>query len=195
MFSSITGKGAALSAGAAALTAVLAACGSSTATAGSGSASSSGSTSSSSAAAASGSSSSDPLRVSTTSLGKILVDSQGRTVYLFKADSPGHSVCNAACLHFWPIVAAPAGLIPSMAGITAKLGTTTATNGQKMLTADGWPLYTFVGDHAAGDVKGQGLTNFGGAWLVLTPAGQAITGKAPASKPSTSSSGGGGGGY
>ena len=69
------------------------------------------------------------LHVATTSLGKVLVDSQGRTVYMLTADSPNHSSCSAACLAYWPPVA-PGKSAPT---VTAKVSSTTTTGGQNML--------------------------------------------------------------
>jgi predicted lipoprotein with Yx(FWY)xxD motif len=134
------------------------------------------------------------LGVASTSLGSVLVDSQGRTVYLLTADKPGQSTCSAQCLAFWPPVSAPAGSkVPPVNGVSAPLAATKATNGASMVTAGGWPLYTFAKDKAPGDVNGQGKKSFGGTWYVVSPAGKAVTAAAK-SAPSTSS-GGAGGGY
>src|SRR5674476_520499 len=92
------------------------------------------------------------LGVATTSLGPVLVDGKGLTVYLLTSDSPGHSACSAACLAYWPPVAGPAPA--SVKGVTAPLSVTKATSGTSMVTAGGWPLYTFVKDGAPGDVTG-----------------------------------------
>src|SRR5665647_576932 len=86
------------------------------------------------------------LGVATTPLGPVLVDSKGFTVYLLTADTPGHSSCDAQCLQFWPLVSAPAGAaVPTVQGVNAALSVTKATSGASMLTAGGWPLYTFFG--------------------------------------------------
>jgi predicted lipoprotein with Yx(FWY)xxD motif len=118
----------------------------------------------------------DSLKVATTSLGPVLVDSKGQTVYLLTSDTPGHSKCNATCLKFWPPVLAPAGAsVPSISGISAPLAVTKTTSGASMLTAGGWPLYTFLKDKAPGDVKGQGKKSFGGIWYAVSPSGVAVT--------------------
>jgi len=132
------------------------------------------------------------LGVVTTSLGPVLVDSKGMTVYLLTADKPGQSSCAADCLQFWPAVPAPSGKAPSVAGVSAPLDVTKATSGVSMLTAGGSPLYTFSGDRAPGDVTGQGMVNFGGTWWVVSPSGTAVKAP-PASAPATDSGGGGGG--
>jgi len=134
------------------------------------------------------------LGVATTSLGPVLVDSKGLTVYLLTADTPGHSSCSTQCLEFWPLVPAPAGTgVTAVPGISAALSTAKATSGASMLTAGGWPLYTFVKDKAPGDVTGQGVKTFGGTWYAVSPSGTAVT-SPPAGAPKTTISGGGGGG-
>jgi predicted lipoprotein with Yx(FWY)xxD motif len=168
-------------AGVAAMALFVAACGNSDGT--------TSSTTPTSSSSATPSSSGAVLGVASTSLGDVLVDGQGLTVYMLTADSPSHSSCSSECLEYWPPVAAPAsGSVPSISGINAKLGVTNATNGDSMLTANGWPLYTYTGDQAPGDVNGQGVQTFGGTWYVLSPAGEPIT-----SAPSSTDSGGGGG--
>jgi predicted lipoprotein with Yx(FWY)xxD motif len=165
--------------GAVVIALLVAACGSSSSSSGSRPSSSDSSTSGSSGAV---------LGVASTSLGQVLVDGQGLTVYMLTADSPDHSSCSSDCLAYWPLVAAPSGgSVPSISGISANLGVTQATNGQSMLTANGWPLYTFASDEAPGDVEGQGAQTFGGTWYALSPAGQPIK-----TAPSSTDSGGGG---
>jgi len=135
------------------------------------------------------------LGVATTSLGPVLVDSKGLTVYLLTSDTPRHSSCSVQCLAYWPLVPAPAGAaVPKVQGISAVLSVTKATSGASMVTAGGWPLYTFVKDKAPGDVTGEGVKAFGGTWHAVSPSGVAVT--APATKaPATTSAGSGGGGY
>ena len=106
-----------------------------------------------------------------TSLGMIIVNSQGRTVYDFAADTTSASTCTGACATAWPPVPAPATLPASLPGVTGKLGTTSGAGGVRQLTIAGHPVYTFSGDSAAGQTKGQGLTAFGGLWTVVSPAG------------------------
>jgi predicted lipoprotein with Yx(FWY)xxD motif len=138
----------------------------------------------------------DVLGVATTPLGPVLVDSKGLTVYMLTADSPGHSTCSAQCLQFWPLVPAPAGsLVPMVSGISAALATTKATSGASMVTAAGWPLYTFVKDAAPGDVTGEGVKTFGGTWYAVSPSGTPVTAPAKTAPATSSSSGSGGGGY
>ena len=123
-------------------------------------------------------------------LGKMLVDSHGRTLYLFQADKGTKSACTGACAASWPPL--PASDQPTAgAGTASMLATTKRSDGEPQVTYNGHPLYRFAEDQSAGDTNGQGVNAFGGLWYVVSPAGSQIT-----SKPSTSSSGGGGrGGY
>ena len=145
-------------------------------------------------AGATTSASGDALGVATTTLGPVLVDSRGFTVYLLTADTKGHSTCSAQCLQYWPLVPARAGTGTAPAqGISTALATTKATSGASMVTAGGWPLYTFVKDTAPGQVAGEGIKTFGGTWYAVSPSGTPVM--APAkSAPSTTSSGGSGAG-
>jgi predicted lipoprotein with Yx(FWY)xxD motif len=126
------------------------------------------------------------LAVSSGSLGKTLVDSQGRTLYLFEKDTGTMSTCSGACATDWP--PAPASAHPKTgSGVDAALvGTTTRSDGSKQLTYGGHPVYRYVGDSAAGDTNGQNVNAFGAEWYVVSPAGKKVVGEA-----STTSNGGG----
>ncbi len=139
------------------------------------------------------------LSVASTSLGRVVVDSRGFTVYMLTADSPGKSSCSSDCLSYWPPVAAPASGTPTAPNITAKVDETTTTTGSKMLTVGGWPVYTYVQDTAPGAVTGQGVTSFGGTWYAIGADGKPIQGpsgsSSPSPNPSPSPSGSSSSGY
>ena len=120
------------------------------------------------------------LKAAGTDLGKVVVDSGGRTVYVFDKDVPdaGTSACTAACLAKWPPVTAPAGKLTAD-GVTGKIATITRDDGSKQVTLGGMPLYLYSGDSQAGDVTGQAV---GGIWWAVSPDGAKITG-APAVVP------------
>lgn len=126
------------------------------------------------------------LKVHSTSLGKVLVDRRGHTVYMLTADSAGHSTCNASCLAYWPPVSVSGSVPQHLPGISATIGTAALTSGGRTVTAGGWPLYTFVKDTEAGDVYGQDITNFGGTWYAVSPAGQPVKTTAPSESGSSS---------
>ena len=116
------------------------------------------------------------IDVADSHLGKILVDSQSRTLYVFKADSGTTSACFGACASAWPPLRTAS---PPTVGGGAKVSlaaTTARSDGEPEVTYNGHPLYRFAGDQRAGDTNGQGLTAFGGEWLVLSPAGDAVVG-------------------
>jgi predicted lipoprotein with Yx(FWY)xxD motif len=119
-------------------------------------------------------------------LGTVLVDSQGRTIYLFEKDSGTKSSCFGGCATSWPPVRA-SGKPTAGSGLNASLvGTTPRSDGQAQITYNGHPLYLFAGDQSAGQTNGQGLTEFGGNWFALGTDGNPVT-----TKPSTPSSSGG----
>ena len=126
--------------------------------------------------------------VANSSLGSILVNSTGHTVYLFKADSATMSACTGACATAWPPLLAN-GTPTAGTGLTAsKLGTITRSGGTRQVTYNGHPLYMFIKDTKPGQTTGQGVTAFGAAWFALTPSGS------QASAPASSSGSGGGSG-
>jgi predicted lipoprotein with Yx(FWY)xxD motif len=131
------------------------------------------------------------LKLRNTSLGKILVDAKGRTLYAFGHDKKDKSRCSGQCAANWPPASSPKK--PTVAkGITkSKLKVIKRGDGTKQLSYNGHPLYRYVGDGKPGDTNGENITAFGGIWDVLSKAGKRIT-KAPSS---SSGGGGGGGGY
>ncbi len=133
--------------------------------------------------------------VSKSSLGSILVDSTGRTLYLFKADVGMHSVCAGACTLKWPPLLAT-GKASTGAGLTvSKLGAITRSDGTRQITYNGHPLYLFVKDRKPGDVKGEGVIAFGAAWFALSPSGNQVSAPAHSSASRGSSGGGGSSSY
>ncbi len=131
-------------------------------------------------------------------LGTIVTDGNGFTLYRFDHDTaqPSMSNCNDACSALWPPVVASG--TPQLKGIDSKLvGTVTRADGSKQITLNGWPLYRYSPDSKPGDTKGEG---FAGIWFASTPTGgkataQAPTTTTPPSSPSPSGGGGGGNGY
>jgi predicted lipoprotein with Yx(FWY)xxD motif len=124
-------------------------------------------------------------------LGTILVDSQGRTLYLFQKDSGTKSSCFGACASAWPPLR-DSGEATVGSGLNAALvGTTSRSDGMSQVTYNGHPLYLFSGDAKPGDTAGEGSTAFGGAWLALNSSGDQATAQASSGSTVPSSSGGG----
>ena len=108
------------------------------------------------------------------SLGSILVDSRGRTLYLVEADKAGRSACSGGCAALWPPLPAT-GTPHGGPGVQAgKLGTIARSGGGRQVTYNGHPLYTFAGDAKPGDTAGQALDQFGAEWYVVNPRGDKI---------------------
>ncbi len=99
-----------------------------------------------------------------TSLGTVLVDGAGLTLYVFTADSGGTSACTGDCAAKWPPLAGAAAPVLGTGLDAAAFDTITRDDGSAQVTFHGLPLYRFAGDKAAGDVTGQGL---GGKWYVV----------------------------
>lgn len=108
-------------------------------------------------------------------LGTHLVDSQGRTLYLWLADKGAKSTCSGACAQAWPPSIAKGRVKATHGAKSTLLGTTTRSGGAKQVTYNGHPLYRYAGDGKAGQTNGQGNTGFGAAWYVVSPAGSRIT--------------------
>lgn len=105
-------------------------------------------------------------------LGSFLVDSKGMTLYLYTKDTPNTSNCYDKCATFWPPLLTTGNAVAGDGVDASKLGTTNRTDGAVQVTYNGWPLYYFQKDKAAGDVTGQGS---GSVWYVLSAAGDMIT--------------------
>lgn len=132
------------------------------------------------------------VRVARTSLGSVLVDAQGRTLYELSADRPGAPACTGSCLGIWPPLELATGVRTPSAGpgVSVPLGVLDRPGGRPQVTAKGMPLYTYAGDTGPDQVNGQGIRTFGGTWYAVTPSGAPVT--AAGASPSPSSSGGGG---
>ncbi len=114
-------------------------------------------------------------------LGPVLVDGQGIALYLYQTDRQGTpSRCYGICSVQWPPDTLPTGVARPVAGPGVEprlLGTAPRTDGTTQITYNGWPLYFWPPDRTPGTATGQGLTNAGGLWYVLDPAGNAVVTK------------------
>ncbi len=124
------------------------------------------------------------LTIRKTKIGYVLANARGYTLYWYSKDvkGSGSSVCTGGCLSVWPAVT---GKPAAVSGIKLNgiLGTITRPGGIVQATYNGYPLYTYVGDHGPGDTKGDGV---GGVWHVIT--GNVLT-SSPSSSGRSSSSG------
>jgi predicted lipoprotein with Yx(FWY)xxD motif len=110
------------------------------------------------------------ITLADSSLGKVIVDSNGLTLYAFLKDTAGTPTCAGACATAWPAAIAT-GTPTAGAGITGALTTVALPDGSKQLKLGDWPLYRFSGDAAKGDTNGQGT---GTLWYVVGADGKPI---------------------
>ena len=140
------------------------------------------------------------VKTASSSLGTILVDPNGKTLYAFMPDTATMSACTGSCAMLWPPLTVTGAPVAGT-GVTASMLTTIMGASGTQVVYGGHPLYTFMNDTAPGQTNGQGFAN--GLWHVVSPSGQIVTSSAPATTPTTASSGsgsgsgssGGGGGY
>jgi predicted lipoprotein with Yx(FWY)xxD motif len=115
------------------------------------------------------------LAVADSSLGQIIVDGEGKTLYMFQPDEAGTPTCYDECAANWPPLLAddPASVTVGTGLDASKLSVVDRTDGGKQLKYGNWTLYYFANDAAAGDVNGQGINE---VWYVLAPSGEPIKG-------------------
>jgi predicted lipoprotein with Yx(FWY)xxD motif len=177
-----------LSIPAVAVSLLIAACGSS-----SSSKTTSSATSAQPAAQTSTSASSTVVKTASNSLGTILVNGQGMTLYHLSGEQNGHFICtSSACVSVWhPLTVASAGA-PS--GGVASLGTVKRPDGTMQITYKGTPLYTFAQDQRPGETKGQGIKDVG-TWSVVTTSTAGTPPSTSNTPPASTEESSGGGGY
>jgi predicted lipoprotein with Yx(FWY)xxD motif len=111
------------------------------------------------------------VEVEASDLGDIVVDAEGRTLYVFLADEGSESTCYDDCEAAWPPLTVEGEPVAGEGIDASLLGTSERTDGSAQVTLDGHPLYYFGQDAAPGDVNGQGV---GDVWYVVSPAGAPI---------------------
>ena len=114
------------------------------------------------------------VAVKTSKLGRILVDGDGRTLYLFERDTGTTSTCSGACATGWPPLLTSGAPQAGSGASASLLGTTTRADGKTEVTYHGHPLHYFAGDGKSGDSNGEGVKAFGAEWYVLSPAGDKV---------------------
>jgi predicted lipoprotein with Yx(FWY)xxD motif len=122
------------------------------------------------------------VNVASSGLGNILVDAQGRTLYLFGQDTGTTSTCTAACTMAWPPLRATGPLTAAGGADAALLGSSPRSDGAAQVTYNGHPVYTFIKDQQPGDTNGEGVTAFGGSWFAVSPTGTQV---GPPAAPTT----------
>jgi predicted lipoprotein with Yx(FWY)xxD motif len=120
-----------------------------------------------------------PVKVSSakvSGLGEVLVDGEGKTLYVFAPDEGREVTCEGSCATVWPPLKLQAGQKAKAAGKVeaSLLGSAPDPEGGEVVTYAGWPLYAFVSDSEPGQAAGQAIDLNGGYWYVITPQGQVV---------------------
>ena len=134
----------------------------------------------------SGNSASSGATVNTaaTSKGTVLAGPTGVTLYTYAKDSDATSACGGGCATAWPPLTVPAGQAPTAGpGVARTLATLTRADGTVQVTYNGWPLYYWKGDKAAGDVTGDGVNSFAVATPTIAAAPMGAPSASPSGKP------------
>jgi len=116
------------------------------------------------------------VSAASSSLGKIIVDGRGRTLYLFEKDTRGHSACSGTCAMYWPPLITRGKPVAGHGLKKSLLGTIRRANGARQVTYAGHPLYRYALDTKPGQTNGEGLQDFGAGWDALSAAGKKIEG-------------------
>jgi predicted lipoprotein with Yx(FWY)xxD motif len=111
------------------------------------------------------------VRVAKTKLGRILVNGQGRTLYLYMKDRGAKSACSRRCSQVWPPATVSGAPTAGPGVAAAKLTTTRGADRRRQLVYNGHPLYTLTADVRPGQINGEG---FLGTWYVVSAAGNRI---------------------
>ena len=130
---------------------------------------------------------------SVSGFGSVVVDGNGRTVYILTSGGRTNLPCTDAsgCTKVWPDLPLPDGVTAAKAGTgiqTSLLGTKKLSDGETYPTYNGWLMYEYAADSGPGQANGQGIQSFGGTWYVLSPSGNPIT-------TTSGAASGGGSGY
>ncbi len=125
-------------------------------------------------------------------LGTVLVNGDGRTLYLFQSDSGSTSSCVDTCAGTWPALTTSGDASATSGADASMLGTTSRSDGSTQVTYNGHPLYTYSGDMAAGQANGEGFNEL---WYAVTTQGTPAMAKTGGGGYGSGGSGGGSGGY
>jgi predicted lipoprotein with Yx(FWY)xxD motif len=110
-------------------------------------------------------------------VGAVLVNAEGHTLYTFAPDQHAKVTCVSSCAAVWPPLKLASG--ETAAGSpqlkASLLASDPDSEGGRVVTYAGWPLYTYAADGAAGQDNGQAIEANGGRWYVIAPSGKVIT--------------------
>ena len=116
------------------------------------------------------------LKLRKTSVGTILVNGRGFTIYAFTKDGRNRDNCAkiSGCLSVWPVVGGASKPVLGPGVKHSLVGSITLKGGTKQLTYGGHPLYTYVADSGPGQTSYVNFLQFGGRWPAVNAAGQLV---------------------
>jgi predicted lipoprotein with Yx(FWY)xxD motif len=115
-------------------------------------------------------------------LGPVLVNGQGKVLYIFVPDNAKKVTCVGSCAAVWPPLKLSGSKAAGSGSVKASLlGSDPDPSGGQVVTYAGWPLYTYVADTSPGTANGQAKNLNGGLWYVISPAGTVIKKQASSS--------------
>jgi predicted lipoprotein with Yx(FWY)xxD motif len=115
------------------------------------------------------------LSVAVSRYGKIIVDGQGRTLYLFDAERTITPRCYGACAVAWPPLLTSAAPVAGGGLSQALIGTAARSDGSMQVAYNGHALYLYAGDRSPGEIKCQAVVEYGGGWFVVDTQGNKVT--------------------
>lgn len=115
------------------------------------------------------------LSIASSRYGKIIVDSSGRTLYLFDAERSTEPKCYGPCAAAWPPLSTATAPVSGSDLSQGLIATALRSDGSLQVTYNGHPLYYYVGDRAPGEIKCQAVFEYGGGWYVLDAQGNKIS--------------------
>lgn len=114
------------------------------------------------------------IKLAGSQFGEILFDSADRAIYLFDKEKRPESECYGDCAAAWPPVITAGAPVAGAGVASGRLGTTERSDGSQQVTYNGHPLYYYV-DDPPGEVLCHNVDEFGGLWLVVDRAGNAVS--------------------
>jgi predicted lipoprotein with Yx(FWY)xxD motif len=117
----------------------------------------------------------DTLSVAASRYGRIIVDGQGRALYLFDAERSPTPRCYGACAVAWPPLVIATSPVAGGGLSQALIGTVARSDGAMQVTYNSHPLYLYAGDRSPGEIKCQAVVEYGGGWFVVDAQGNKIT--------------------
>jgi predicted lipoprotein with Yx(FWY)xxD motif len=116
------------------------------------------------------------VQLRNTSLGRILVNASGFTLYEFTRDSRNNDTCVKVrgCSKVWPALGVRGNPTAGTGVRASLLSTIRLPGGARQLTYAGHPLYTYAEATERAETAYVGVSSFGGRWDAVNARGGAV---------------------